>query len=165
MKLELRSIITPVRAIDSDLIPEGWEVESDDPEGEISFFNLDFSFCPIQSDEYIDGDFMLRRAGACKAYGSLGLAAALLKLKEKREEEWKKIFPVDSRDNYYIMPRTILITGSHSRVVACLIWRGGEWTIRFCWLDYAFSNGARFIRPRDSLELRIAALRHEKRNW
>ncbi|MBI2459022.1 MAG: hypothetical protein HYV53_00535 [Parcubacteria group bacterium] len=102
---KVRGIITPVRAQDTGLVPNGWTIKSDNLEGDISLANLDYSSCPVREGEkYVGGDTMFERAG--NAYGSLGFAAALL----KAQDEGKEIFPVESRGkHYFIMPRTILI--------------------------------------------------------
>lgn len=138
-------IITPVRAQDSGLVPNGWEVKSDNLEGDINLANLDYSSCPVQAGElYVSGDTMLARAG--NAYGSLGFAAALL----KAQVEGKEIFPIRSRGkHYFLMPRTILLDGNRRRRVACFGWDGGQWVLGFSDLDDDFDDDGRFVRPRE----------------
>ena len=139
-------IVTPVRAQDSGLIPNGWSVESDDLEGDISLANLDYSSCPVQGgdDGYVGGDTMLARAG--NAYGSLGFSAALL----KAQSVGKEIFPVESRGkHYFIMPRTILLDAYQDRGVAYFGWDGRRWALDFRYLGSGFSGDARFVRPRE----------------
>lgn len=139
-------IITPVRAEETGLIPNGWSVESDSLEGDISLANLDYSSCPVQEGDngYVNGDTMLARAG--NAYGSLGFVAVLL----KAQAEGKEIFPVASRGkNYFIMPRTILLDVSRGRRVACFGWDGSRWALGFGYLDDGFRGRIRFVRPRE----------------
>ncbi|MDP2708876.1 MAG: hypothetical protein Q8O93_02395 [bacterium] len=140
-------IITPVRAQDTGLIPNGWTVKSDSLEGDINLANLDYSSCPVREGEtYVSGDTMLQRAIEAKAYGSLGFAAALI----KEQEEGKEIFPVESRDkHYFIMPLTVLIGVGRGREVACFDWDGERWVLSFRWLDDYFLDGDRFVRPRE----------------
>ncbi|MDP3899950.1 MAG: hypothetical protein Q8Q23_02605 [bacterium] len=142
---KVSGIITPVRAQDTGLVPRGWEVKSDNLEGDISLANLDYSSCPVREGEtYVNCDTMLERAG--NAYGSLGFAAALL----KEQEEGKEIFPVESRGkHYFIMPRTVLIADDRYREVAYFDWRGRRWVLRFFWLGSRFSDDSRFVRPRE----------------
>mgnify|MGYP001620138798 CR=1 FL=1 len=68
-------IATPLRAVETGLIPSGWSVESDDLEGEVDLGKLDFSYAPCKSSEsYINGGKMIERAKAQSVLGSLGLA-------------------------------------------------------------------------------------------
>ncbi len=138
-------IITPVRAQDTGLVPNGWEVKSDNLEGDISLANLDYSSCPVrEGEQYVSGGTMLQRAG--NAYGSLGFAAALL----KAQDEGKEIFPVESRDkHYFVMPRTVLLDDDRSRRVAYFDWSGKRWVLKFAWLGNYFFGSARFVRPRE----------------
>ncbi|MDP2709035.1 MAG: hypothetical protein Q8O93_03250 [bacterium] len=140
-----RGIITPVRAEDTGIIPNGWTVKSDNLEGDINLANLDYSSCPVRASEsYVSGDTMLERAG--NAYGSLGFAATLL----KAQEEGKEIFPIESRGkHYFIMPRTILLYDDRNRKVADFDWSDEQWVLSFRWLDYNFNDSARFVRPRE----------------
>lgn len=142
---KVSGIITPIRAQDTGLIPNGWTVESDNLEGDINLANLDYSSCPVREGEsYVSGDTMLQRAG--NAYGSLGFVAALL----KAQDEGKEIFPVESRGkHYFVMPRTILLSDGRRRGVAYFRWGGERWVLRFGWLVSRFRVHARFVRPRE----------------
>ena len=135
-------IVTPVRAQNSGLVPSGWQVTKDDPEGDINLANLDYSSGPVQAGEtYISGDTMLARKG--NAYGSLGFAAAKL----KQQEEGKEIFPVESRGkHYFIMPRTVLLDGGRGRRVAYFYWDGRRWVLYFRYLHRNFRCSDRFVR-------------------
>ncbi len=142
--------ITPVRAQDTGLIPlrEGyWKVLKDDLEGEINPANLDYFSCPVlQGESYVDGITMLRRSMG--AYGSLGFAAALLKLQGKGKE----IFPRESRGkHHFLMPLTILGDSYGSRCLACFFWRDGHWALEFRSVSRKdlFGVEARFVRPRN----------------
>ena len=157
---KLLGIITPVTAEESGLIPNGWTVYAKDGvrqdflEGDISLANLDYSICPLQDGDgdYVNGDTMLERATKAHAYGSLGLAAALL----KAQEEGKEIFPVESRGkHYFIMPRTILLSGVRDRGVAYFYWSGGSrrWVLNFHWVDGHFNRDGRFVCPREEKPL------------
>ena len=142
---KVRGIITPVRAQDTGLLPNGWEVMSDNLEGDINLANLDYSSCLVQAGEpYVSGDTILARAG--NAYGSLGFAVALL----KAQEEGKEIFPVESRcKHYFLMPRTIMFDGVRRRRVPCFRWYGEQWVLGFGLLSSCFDGGYRFVRPRE----------------
>ena len=139
---KVKGIITPVRAQDTGLIPNGYTVKSDNLEGDVKFANLDYSSCPFRKgDYYVDGDKMLERAG--NAYGSLGFAAALL----KAQEEGKEIFPVKSRrKHYFIMPRTVLSKiGGDNDIVAYFYWKGKKWALHYIWLKEHFKGDSRFV--------------------
>lgn len=139
-------IITPVRAQETDLIPDGWSVEIDSLEGDVDLSKLDYSTCPVQPGDggYIGGDTMLGRAG--NAYGSLGFTAALL----KAQAEGKEILPVESRGkHYFIMSRTILLDDDRGRRVAFFGWDGRQWALDFGYLVNDFGGRGRFVRPRE----------------
>ena len=140
-------IVTPVRAKDTGLVPKGWEVESDNLEGDISLANLDYSLCPVwEGEPYVSSDTMLERAVEAKAYGSLGFAAVLL----KEQDEGKEIFPVESRGkHYFVMPRTVLLGDGRDCEVAYFDWDGGRWVLGFYCLVPYFSGRGRFVRPRE----------------
>lgn len=138
------AMITPIRAQDTGFVPAGWGVQSDDLEGGINLANLDYSSCPVRDGEtYVNGDNMPKRLAG--AYGSLGFAAALLKL----QDEGKEIFPVESRDkHHFVMPRTILLDSFRNRRVTYFRWQGKYWMLFIGWVDDCFSSNCRFIRPR-----------------
>lgn len=140
-------IITPVAAKDTGLIPNGWEVESESLEGDIDLANMDYSFCPVREGEsHIDGDTLLQRAREAGAFGSLGLAAKLL----KAQDEGKEIFPVESRGkHYFIMPRTKLRDHDGHRCVPCFYGDGLRWVLLFDWLVIDFYSFVRLLRARE----------------
>ncbi|MFA6306632.1 MAG: hypothetical protein WCV70_01965 [Patescibacteria group bacterium] len=140
-------VIAPLKAQDTGLVHKGWSVESDNPEGKINLVNLDYSFCPVQKDQpFISSSTMFRLADEVQAYGSLGLAAILL----KEQAEGKEIFPVESRDeHYFIMPRTILLNGDRRRGVVYFYWNCRLWALNIHWLDDVFDGDDRFIRLRE----------------
>ena len=117
----------------------------DNLEGDINLANLDYSSRPVHTGEsYVSGDTMLARAG--NAYGSLGFAAALLKV----QDEGKEIFPAESRGKlYFIMPCTILLDGNRGRLVPCFYWHRLRWALFFNCLDSLWSGLSRFVRPRE----------------
>lgn len=151
------NIITPVRAQDTGLIPNGWTIESDDPEGDVSLGSLDFSYCPLQPDKLHIRDYMISKEPGNIIFkwpdnvcGSLGLAAEF----RKAQKEGKEIFPVESRGkNCFIMPLTILLDADKNQIlakpnrrVAFFTWVGGEWVLYFFWLDCGFNSDDRFVR-------------------
>ena len=148
---KVRGIVTPVRAQDTGLIPEGCIVEKDDLEGDVNLAKVDYSYCPVQTGEqWVNGPTMFKRAAEKHAVGSLGYAAHLL----KAQKEGKEIFPVESRGKeYFIMPRTVLLDRYGNRHVASFYWFGkaSEWVLLFFWADTggAFGSDDRFLRPRE----------------
>ncbi len=144
-------IVTPVRAQDTGLIPEGWTLEAEELEGDVELGKVDYSYCPVhEGEEWVNGTTMLKRAVEQKAVGSLGYAAELL----KAQKEGKEIFPVESRGKeYFIMPRTRLLDRSRRRHVAYFCWRGiaSGWVLDFCWADHgsSFRSRGRLLRPRE----------------
>ena len=142
-----RGIVTPVAAKDTGLIPQGWKVRNDKPEGDVDLAKLDYSSCPVRDDEeYISGETMMKRAKEVNAIGSLDLAADLL----KAQDEGKEIFPVESRGvHYFIMPLTELRDDDRGGRVACFPWDGKRWKLNFNWLDIRFDRDDRFLRRRE----------------
>jgi hypothetical protein len=144
-------IVTPVRAQDTGLIPEGWTLEAEELEGDVELGKVDYSYCPVhEGEEYVNGTTMLQRAVEQKAVGSLGYAAELL----KAQKAGKEIFPVESRGKeYFIMPRTRLLGRDRGRLVAGFRWRDGasEWVLDFAWAGAGggFGSGGRVLRPRE----------------
>ena len=143
-------IVTPVRAEDSGLIPNGWSVYvrkgvwQDFPEGDVDLAKLDYSACPVhEGKEYVGSESMMKRARELGAIGSLGFAAELL----KAQDEGKEIFPVESRGvHYFIMPLTELRGDVGSGGVAFFHWDGRRWRLRFDWLGRSFDRRDRFVR-------------------
>ena len=134
-------------AIDTKLIPQGWSVVSDAPEGDVDLAALDCSLCPVRGSETsINGTTMMARAKEDRAIGSLGLAAALI----KAQDEGKEIFPVESRGKHcFIMPLTELQYGDGLGYVAYFYWSDKQhrWVLHFNWLDnYFFYRYDHFIR-------------------
>ena len=143
-------IVTPIRAQDTGLIPEGWTLEAEELEGDVELGKVDYSCCPVhEGEQYVNGTTMLQRAVEQKAVGSLGYAAELL----KAQKQGKEIFPVESRGkHYFIMPRTRLLDRHGFRHVAYFRWYDGAsgWVLRFYWADtgFHFDSHDRFLRPR-----------------
>lgn len=137
-------IVAPISAEDTGLVPNDWEVESDDLEGEINLAAMDYHFSVRGDTSYIvNGYTVLQEAG--NAYGSLGFAAVLL----KAQDEGKEIFPVASRNkHYFFMPRTILLDDRRGRYIAYFDWIGGRWALDFHLLDDHLFGRGRFVRPR-----------------
>ncbi len=158
---KVRGIVTPVRAEDTGLMPNGYSVyvtkdgvRKDRLEGDVELANVDY-ICPLRDGDgdYISGEVMLQRSIEMKAIGSLGYAFALL----KAQEEGKEIFPVESRGkHYFIMPLTEVLDVSRSRRVAYFNWheRSRRWVLSFPWVDRYYNRRDRFVVPR---ELPLAA--------
>lgn len=140
-------IFTPLPAQETGLVPEGWDVVSDNLETEIDVTMLDFTSRPLQEDEeWIGIVTMIERIG--NAYGSLGFAKLML----DAQEEGRDIIPVKRRGLVYILPRTILRDRMGARGVGFLGW-DLLWALDFTslhssWRDYNFHRNARFVRPR-----------------
>lgn len=130
----------------SGLVPDGWKVTSDFPEGDVDLAKLDYSLCPVRGSETsINGTTMVARAKEDRAIGSLGLAAVLI----AAQDEGKEIFPVESRGkHYFIMPLTELQGDDGNGDVAYFYWSDEEqrWVLDFYWFDDGFSRGGRFVR-------------------
>ncbi len=151
-----RGIVTPVRAEDTGLMPQGYSVyltpqgvRKDRLEGDVELANVDY-ICPLRDDDgdYIGGEVMLQRSVELKAIGSLGYAFALL----KAQEQGKEIFPVESRGkHYFIMPLTELLGDDRGRRVACFGWHGKSlrWVLFFRWVGGVFARRGRFVVPRE----------------
>lgn len=144
-------IFTPVRAQDTGLIPDGYTLESDGPEGKINFANLDFNFCPVRDGDgiWVNGDTTMARSKEVQAIGSLGFAKLVL----DAQKEGKGIIPVELRGEVYIiLPRTVLRDRHGNRCVGFLHWDGEQWVLSFSWLDGNFGHfgrSGRFVRSRE----------------
>jgi hypothetical protein len=142
-------IVTPVRAQDTGLIPEGWTLETEELEGDVELGKVDYSYCPVhEGEQYVNGPTMLQRSVEQKAVGSLGYAAELL----KAQKAGKEIFPVESRGkHYFVMPRTVLLGRGRVRHVAYFVWgvKASEWVLDFDCVDFSFSSSDRLLRPRE----------------
>jgi hypothetical protein len=143
-------IVTPVRAQDTGLIPEGWTVESDSPEGDVNLAKLDFTVCPVRDGDgdWVGGETMLKRAVEVKAIGSLGFGKMVI----DAQKEGKDIIPVELRGKVYIiLPRTILLVRDRYRRVAYFYWsdKAAEWVMSFYYVGYSFNRDDRFVRPRE----------------
>lgn len=141
---KVMGIVTAVEASKTGLVPSGWKIKIDKPEGDISLIGVNF-FSPTEQDEIsIDEKTMLLRTSEC--IGSLGLAEQLLKKQEAGEE----IFPQEFRGkNYIILPRTILIgclRGESCTPYFCWDAPLGLWTLGFQWLKNGVDSRARFMR-------------------
>jgi hypothetical protein len=151
-----RGIVTPIRAEDTGLMPQGYSVyvtpqgvRKDRLEGDVELANVDY-ICPLRDTDggSISGEVMLQRAVELKAVGSLGYAAELL----KAQEEGKEIFPVESRGKeYFIMPLTELLGDDRSRDVAYFYWfdKSQRWVLSFSWVGFSFPRDVRFLVPRE----------------
>ncbi|KKW22822.1 MAG: hypothetical protein UY65_C0014G0003 [Parcubacteria group bacterium GW2011_GWA2_51_12] len=138
-------IVKPIPATQTGLVPSSWEVHKDKPEGRVDLAILDYSVCPVhRGEECVTHYVMMKRAKQVKAIGSLGLAAALLKLQDAGRE----IFPAEFRGNsYFIMPLTELqycLYGEHA--VVCMRWSGRRWRPFLHWPGFTFGRDARFLR-------------------
>lgn len=141
-----QSIVTPIAAADTGLVPQDWKVRKDTPEGDVDLAKLDYSACPVRDDEYVSGETMMKRARKLGAIGSLGFAAELL----KAQDEGKEIFPVESRDkHYFIMPLTELRDDDGHGSVAYFHWVGKRWKLFFRRLGSGFSRDVWFVRRRE----------------
>ncbi|MDP2709474.1 MAG: hypothetical protein Q8O93_05565 [bacterium] len=144
---KVNHFVTPVSAINTGLVPDGWKIVSDDLEGNISLDNLDYSISPPERCvETAKGTILSRHADT--AYGSLGLAAILL----KKQEEGKEIFPVESRGVYFfVMPRTILLKSYKEEFISFFRWEdeSKKWIHDYTELSVSFGHGLfKYICPR-----------------
>lgn len=141
---KMSGIVTPGKAQDTGLVPKGWLVNRDKPEGDVDLAKLDYSACPVHEDEeYVSGDTMIKRAIEQKAIGSLGFAAALL----QAQNQGKEIFPVKSRGkHYFIMPLTELQDADGRGRVAYFLWVGERWELHFSRPGPGFGRRDRFVR-------------------
>ncbi len=127
-------IVIPLSAIETELIPNRWSVESDDLEGAVHTAELDFSFSLCKSNEsYIIGDMVIERAKSHSVLGSLGLAKIIL----DEQVAGRQIIPAQLQGvRQVIFPRTILRDVNGDRNFAYLRWCAG-WVLGFVRVDHS----------------------------
>jgi len=158
------SIVTPLPAVETGLVPRDWTIVKDELEGILNISGLDFQFCPRMDGDGVDTpgrdagsrgwvpgwhwrinpDLLLARSRQAEAIGSLGLAKILLDAQNKGND----IIPKELRDKAYIVfPRTILHSFDGYDWFTYLRWKDGRWKLYPTMQgDHEFLCRARFIR-------------------
>lgn len=98
------------------------------------FFNFD--------ESYITGKELQKRARKLNANLGQHTAEYLLEHQDEISEDW--------RDTYLVFPGTVWRRSGDIRLVPCLHWYDGRWSMRFLWLDYKLFSGDRLVRVRDN---------------
>ena len=141
MNITENTMVSPLSAMETGLIPEGWgwTVEKDDLEGDINLAKLDFDYCPVSDEVTLD------RADKVEGLvGSLGFAKIVL----DAQKEGKDIIPAELRSRVYIVcSRTVIRDGYGYHRVAALV-GGGPWVIRWLHLSEGFFPEDRLVRSR-----------------
>jgi hypothetical protein len=146
---QVSGIITPVSAIETGFVPNGWSLISDELEGDVDTTKLDFNFAPCNKiGSSISGDVMLERCIATpNIIGSLGFAAEVL----NAQEVGRDIIPSKLKDRKcVIFPKTILRDIYGDRRVACLdVGTSGQWKLLYESIGNEFRfNYSKYVVPR-----------------
>jgi len=143
------TIVWAAPARKTGLVPEGWSVKRDEPEGLVYLNRLDFLTGPVLGDtQSVSGQAMIQLGR--HAYGSLGLVFEL----QVAQEAGRDIIPIELRRYYFLAPRTVVEDVEGHLFIAGLSWlqtdnyENGRWVSVWLPIDDAFYPEARFIRPR-----------------
>lgn len=130
----------PVPAFKRDMAKEaGWTLESDvgfNPAiSKVSDLErVEFFF---RTESFVSGTELEERARKLNANLGQKHAEWLLEHQDKVPESW--------RGTYLIFPGTVWRRGG-GRSAPYLHWSGGQWCLRFGWLDGRFGSGGRLVR-------------------
>lgn len=122
---------------------EGWELLEGQDEPEPIVVSR-FELVPFLKDgePYIGGEELVRRARE-ELRANFGQRQAEHFLAHQGQ------IPEEFRKYYLVFTRTVWRVRDGRRSVPCLCWGGGQWVLRFYWLDRSFDDDYRLVRPRD----------------
>ena len=129
--------VDPNRIFDRDMRNEGWKLEKDitDPSGTLTLELAEFL---RQGESSVKGDVMADRAHFLGANLGQHHAETVLRNQNLIPESW--------RAHYLAFPGTVW-WGSRRRYVPCLGWGGGQWFLRFGWLECDWNSDYRLLSP------------------
>ena len=129
--------VHPSVPFDRDKSKDGWTLEEDtiSPCGTIQ---LELCKFLEPKESYVNGEVMVERSKRLRANLGQRHAEALLRNHYLIPENW--------RAHHLVFPGTAW-RGSCGRYVPCLVWVGGQWFLRFGWLEYDWNSDYRLLSP------------------